>query len=269
MNHLSEKQLILFHYGEVGQGEPLAAHLERCSLCRSQYQALQNTLGSLDMAPIPERSEEYGQAVWQQLRSHLPTQTSPSGFGQLWARMKAGGLVVRWPRWSTAAGMALLIGAAFLAGRFWPQAPNRAERKVPPLELAQPTMPQPWSFLEEIGDHLERSQLALIELVNSRTNGAVDISGEQVLARELVDVNRLYCQTASRLGDSSMMSTLEDLERALVEISNSPSTLSSAQFAEFRRRLHTDDILFKVRVVSSLVRAREKELGRNMVGNRS
>src|SRR2546423_15575340 len=110
-------------------------------------------------------------------------------------------------------------------------------------------------LLKEIGDHLELSQLALIELINSKTNGVVDISLEQSLARQLVDVNRLYRQTAARLGDAAMASVLEDLERTLIEISNSPSKLSSTEFAAVRRRIDTDDTLFKVNAVGSQVRA--------------
>src|SRR5213595_1742634 len=33
---------------------------------------------------------------------------------------------------------------------------------------------------------------ALMELINSKTNGAVDITAEQVLARELAAINRLF-----------------------------------------------------------------------------
>jgi hypothetical protein len=109
----------------------------------------------------------------------------------------------------------------------------------------------------------------LIELINTKTNGVVDISLERALARQLVDVNRLYRQSAARLGDAGMASVLEDLERTLIEISNSPSQLSSLEFAEFRQRIDTDDMLFKVKVVSSQVRAKEREAARERAGKRS
>ncbi len=114
--------------------------------------------------------------------------------------------------------------------------------------------------MKELGDHLERSQLALIELINSKTDGPVDISMEQVLARELVDVNRLFCRTAARLDDGMMMSALEDLERTLLDISNSPSRLSPEQFSELKRRLGPDAVLCTIKVVGAQVRAKERQL---------
>ena len=62
---------------------------------------------------------------------------------------------------------------------------------------------------------------------------------------------------------------LEDLERTLIEISNSPAKLSAGEFADFRRRIDTDDMLFKVKVVSSQVRAKEREAARELAGKRS
>jgi hypothetical protein len=130
--------------------------------------------------------------------------------------------------------------------------------------MAQAHLAQPSSSaggqripFKELGDHLERSQLALIELINSKTNGPVDISIEQVLAQELVDVNRIFCRTAAHLDDGVVMSALEDLERALLEITNSPPRLTSEQFAELRRRLGPDAVLCKIKVVGAQLRARQ------------
>jgi len=55
----------------------------------------------------------------------------------------------------------------------------------------------------------------------------------------------------------------------LIEISNSPSILSSTEFAEIRRRIDTDDTLFKVKVVGSQVRAKERETARELAAKRS
>ncbi|MFQ5694512.1 MAG: hypothetical protein ACE5HB_00830, partial [Terriglobia bacterium] len=53
-------------------------------------------------------------------------------------------------------------------------------------------------------------------------------------------------------------SVLDDLERILLEIANSPETLSSPDFEELRRRIESKGILFKVRVIGSQVRERER-----------
>ena len=73
-----------------------------------------------------------------------------------------------------------------------------------------------------VGDHLERSQMVLVELVNADTKSAVDISAEREMAESLLQENRLYRQTAQVSGKTRMATVLEDLERVLMEIAHSP-----------------------------------------------
>ena len=261
MNHLSQEQLVLYHYGEAPGRADLAEHLEACELCRANFRALHRVLASVDTLAAPERAEGYGAEVWRQLRPQIvrPTESRPMRLRWLFA----------WPRWIAAGALALALLGAFIAGRLWPRQPAGADSAMAQSSRHLSAAARERILLKEVGDHLERSQLALIELINSKTNGVVDISLEQALARQLVDVNRLYRQTAVRLGDRGMASVLEDLERALIEISNSPTKLSSTEFAEFRRRIDTDDMLFKVKVVGSQVRAKERDAARELAGKRS
>ena len=69
--------------------------------------------------------------------------------------------------------------------------------------------------------------------------------------------------------NTGMANVLEDLERRLIEIADSPSKLSSTEFAEFHRRLDTDDMLFKIKVVGSQVRLKEQESARAIAGTHS
>ena len=78
-------------------------------------------------------------------------------------------------------------------------------------------------------------------------------------AEDLVAANRLYRLTAERSGEAGVASVLDELERTLIEIAHSPSKLSSPQFEDLRRRIESQGILFKVRVIDSQVRQREKQ----------
>ncbi len=51
-------------------------------------------------------------------------------------------------------------------------------------------------LLSDVGDHLDRSQMALVELVSSDDNTSMDMAGERSRAEQLVADNRLYRQTA-------------------------------------------------------------------------
>jgi hypothetical protein len=112
-----------------------------------------------------------------------------------------------------------------------------------------------------VGDHLGRSEMVLVELANTEPEKGqkfVNISAEQKRAEDLVEENRLYRQTALREGHTAMASTLDELERVLLDIANSPDEVTPAQFESLQRRIESRGILFKVRVVHQDLREREK-----------
>ncbi len=260
--HLSEAQLVLYHYGEAVDGAgadrtgiertdmhravidraTVEQHLAGCPACRTSYQALQDVLAAVDAAPVPERLDAYGAMVWNRLQPRLLRQR-----GSRWSGL------FEWRRWAVAGAMALLLAAAFLAGRFSPRptAPTVASGQVRERIL-----------LVAVGDHLDRSQLVLVELANAKSNGSLDISTEQERAEDLLDANRLYRQTAASAGETGLANVLDDLERTLLEIAHSPSKLSSQELEDIRRRIESEGILFKIRVIGSKVRAREEEAQR-------
>ena len=113
--------------------------------------------------------------------------------------------------------------------------------------------------LAALGEHFDRTERTLVELVNSQPGRRVDISAEQAWARDLLEANRLYRQAAG--GRSPALSqVLEDLEPVLLEIANSPSQLTSDEFETLRDRIEARSLVFKVRVTGADVRARERAL---------
>jgi len=74
----------------------------------------------------------------------------------------------------------------------------------------------------------------------------------------LLEENRLYRQTALQEGDKVMASTLDELERFLLDVANSPDEITSAQFEKIRQKIEARGILFKVRVVSRELQERQK-----------
>jgi hypothetical protein len=144
--------------------------------------------------------------------------------------------------------MAALIVMAFMAGRLTHrQTPQIAANAGPVRERI---------LLVAVGDHLERSQTILVELENS---SSPDIAYERQAAADLVESNRLFRLTAASTGDTATASVLEDLERVLIEISNSPSEMSSRQLRDLQKEIEDRGILFKVKVFASQVQEREKK----------
>ena len=244
MNHLSEEQLILFHYDEAEERSSFEDHLAGCTQCRAQFEELERDLAVFSSSPMPERPDDYGHRVWLRLRPRL---------------MERPGLAWSWlfapPRWLPASVLALFIIGAFLVGRY----------SRPPAQ-AIPPQARERILLMAVGNHLERSQMVLVELENTEATGRVDIFTERNIARDLVDENRLYRETAAQEGDPGVASVLDDLERVLLEIANGPATVSNAQLDEIRHRIEAKGILFKIRVIGSQVEQRERSAARQTTG---
>jgi hypothetical protein len=249
MTHLNEEQLVLFHYGEEAYRQAVTRravteHLAACAACRANYEGLQRVLTAAEALPVPERADGYGSVVWSRLRPRLdsaPGKTKLSG----WAWWLAP------QRWALAGVVAALLLIAFYVGQHWPRPGSGGQ-----LAQAIPAQARERILMVAVGEHLERSQMILVELTNMPSNGKVDISSEQRMAADLVGENRLYRQTALNAGEAGVASVLEQLERVLVEVANSPSEVSSKEFESLRKRIESQGILFKVRVIGTDVRQR-------------
>lgn len=245
MHHLSEEQLVLHLHGDADDSAAIQEHLAACEACRASYAALKLVLAAVDAAPVPERAQDYERRVWQRIEPQLTER-----LGWDWRAL------FQPRRLAFAGAMAALLILAFLAGRIgWP---TPAPITQPVAGLASPQVRER-ILLVAVGDHLERSQMVLVELVNTRPDGLVNIAAEQHRAEELVAANRLYRQTAATAGDAAVASVLEDLERVLLEIARSPSEINSVELAALQRRIEARGILFKVRVLGSHVREKSSE----------
>lgn len=242
MNHLTEEQLILFHYGEADGRDESAAHLRACPECRAELDRIEQTLELADEAfEIPERGEAYGAEVWARIAPKLDEAKKPAR-------------VVEFPmrRWMAVGAVAAVAVLAYMAGRFHASAP-------PPTTVAgaisEPARER--ILMSAVGDHLDRSQSVLVELANTRPTGQVSLVSERARAEDLLESNRLYRQAALRSGNQRMASILDELERTLIEIAHSPETLDSPEYDALRRRIEEQGIVFKVRVAGSEIRQRE------------
>jgi hypothetical protein len=112
-----------------------------------------------------------------------------------------------------------------------------------------------------VGEHLDQSQMVLLELLNgSAGTGVVSLGYEQERVRDLVAANRLYRQTALQAGDEGVGEVLDALERVLIEIANAPPDVSARELQALRADIELRGILFRLRVVSSEMRAREQNV---------
>jgi hypothetical protein len=237
MPHPTNEQLNEYVERALGPADhvDVMRHVQGCSECSLVVADLQQIIreaASLGHVTPPVH-------VWKQIESQLGTRGQ-----QRWT--------TQWgPAWALAT--AALVILAFLTGRF-------VEHRIAPAQVASTDGVQRVDaatsenvrervLLIAVGDHLERSQMVLVELANAHTRDELDISAERQSADELLASNRLYRQTAVQMGQTNVADLLGDLERVLVEVARGPSQVSMRQLAEIQQRIESQGILFKVKVI--------------------
>jgi hypothetical protein len=248
MTHLAEEDMVMHYYGEADDLRLAGEHLAECEECRRAFDELSMTLQAMAAIEVPERDASYGARVWAQIQPRLEAEQER----RTWRRALPA--MVTWPRLATAGALAVLLVAAYVAGRSSVPPPPEAQRAEVPSDAARERV-----LLAAVSSHLDRSRVVLTEIAHRNGGGAADISPEQATAADLAADNRLYRQAAARNGDAAVASVLEDLERVLVEIASSPSPASHDDLARWREQIQTKGLLFKVTVMGSRVRERQQD----------
>jgi hypothetical protein len=251
MTHLTEEELVLYYYGEVDDRAGAAAHLDACPPCGRAYAALSQVLTAIEPPAVPEPRVGFERDMWRRLAPIVTRETRPTWWSRFRQLLAPAGVDLRGPRLALAGAVTALVVLAFAAGRL-SNAPADA-----PQQAAGPGRDR--ILLIAVGDHLERSQMVLVEIVNAGADGPVDISATQEGADDLVAANRLYRQAAVQAGDGPVADVLEDLEHVLMEIAHAPSHLQADALDAIRQRIESQGLLFKIRVIES--RAREGRAG--------
>jgi len=221
MEHVREEDLVLLYYGEPG-ADQTRVHVEECAACRTEYQALQRLLNTMDAGAVPERDADYGRRVWERVSARARVRT------YTWRAMGA-----------IAAGLLLGIALQFGGSK--------------PVPVAQPVAQEQQDdvaarVLEAaLESHFESSRLVLMEIVNQQGTSQM---WSRETAEDLLADNRLYRQTAESTGQVETERLLEDLEEVLVEVAHAPAG-SAASTVDLRKRIESKGVLFAIQVRTS------------------
>lgn len=228
MTHLSDDELIELYYGE-GTGAA-SAHLKACRECSRRNTDLTRSMEEIRPAAVPQRSADYGERVWQNLRPQLIPYEKKA---PAWAG---------WRPAIMAVGCAILLAAVFLGGRYWERNTTQKASVTDNPQAGQRVV------LVVLSDHLDRTERLLVQLEHSQSTDRTEDQQLQSQARELLASNRLYRLTASNAGDSALAGALDRLEGVLAEIANNPN-LTAADLQRVRKDMNTRGILFEIRVL--------------------
>jgi hypothetical protein len=226
MSHPSEEDLVLHLYGESDRPSSVRRHLESCAQCREELIVLRQVLREVDEVNPPERPPDFESRIWERISKELPGE-----------RRKAH------PYFWLAAAAGLLL-ATFLAGRM--TAPTTV------VDPARRTEMRERILLVALSDHLDQSEMLLMEVVN-RPGGSLALEPvERERAAELLQASRLYRQTAYQVGKVAAGDVLEELERVLLDVSQGPESVEARE--NLRSRIEEGGLLFKLRVLGSNVK---------------
>lgn len=234
MNHMTEEQLIAYRDGEAKGRAAFVAHLKDCAECQGELERIEAVFAALDAMPVPDPGENYGRHVWQQIAPRLQEKRV-----HWWMGLFSPG------RLAAVGALAAVVILAFWMGRH--TVPGPAGPSISDAGKVRERV-----LVVAVGDHLGRSEMVLVELANAAPKQGrklINISAEQRRAEDLVEENRLYRETALQAGDVAVASTLDELERVLLDVANSPDEVTPAQFESIRKRIEAQGILFKVRVI--------------------
>ena len=257
--HPTEDDLILHYYGEAGVSDGAAseagtaedvtseagidAHLASCVDCRGAFQALRRVMETIDAAPVPEAGPSFERTVWARLQPAIEARPAASR----WSWLSPRALVF-------AGGLAAVVAGVLVWQLSVPFTNTGAADTVADAEAHRERV-----LLTAVSDHIEQSELVLVELANAETHdGGLDVSLERTTADDLVSAGRLYRETARQTGDLQVAALLDELELVLLEIARGPDALSTEQLQGLRDQIDDQELIFKLRVLAANVRARQQ-----------
>jgi len=252
--HLADEDIVLDYYGELDAADRdrVRAHLAWCADCQHADRDVRATLRLVDVTPVPEPPESFERELWARIEPQLraaPARSWTARLAALWPLAPA-----LWPRLAWGGGVAAAMVLAFFVGRAGRSgAPDTAAARPAAFHAARERV-----LDAEVGDHFERSQRVLTDLVNIDPATPVVLASDQQRAADLVAAGRVYRRTADALGERATSELLEDLERVLLDVANGSAEPTPREIESWRERIDQQDLVFRLRVVGAELRRRQQ-----------
>jgi hypothetical protein len=245
MNHISEDELILRHYGDAVRDD-VEGHMEHCAECRDRQNELQRFLEQVSSsAEVPEPAPGYEELVWKRLR---------------W-QMRSGRHRRRTEWLTAAAAVAALVAIGFIGGRTLhrdkPVAVTSAVAHVVPPAAVQTEVAPSSTLTVAAASHIDRSTRLLLDVTNQGDSNEHERALQRSSAEDLVASNRVYRLLAERNRDEDVAQLLGELEPILLAVAHTDHDLTHDELVAIQQRIHDREILFKLKVTRDTLRQRE------------
>ena len=243
MKKITDDDLTLLFYGEH-EDPALAAMVAESELLSARYDKLCSELKLVDAYQPPQRGDDYGAEVWQQISPQLEGGPETSnGWLKTWLSS------LSQPRFSLAGALSMVLVAAlaFTLGRNGGQEIIETPAgSINGTNVALVGIDAKRLLTHSVSTHLEQVNLVLTQFVNTSESSAVDAG----YATDMLVANRLYRQAADSQGDHKLAVFLADLEPLLIELAYEAQSGSAATRERMQKEVR-DGLLFRVRVMNN------------------
>jgi hypothetical protein len=243
--HPTEDDIVLHYYGEHAGDEKrrIEDHVRICASCSEAWHQIRNTMAALDRVEVPEPDAAFDSRIWARVAAELPSHK------RRWTLRE----VVLVGSWAAVVGVLVGAGMMWRAVQTPSAPPAAAVRDAAPGDIRERVL------LTALNDHFSQTEMLLVEVMNA-PDTTRERQFERATADDLVVSGRLYRETARQNGDVQLAAMLDDIEGVLAEIARSPAREDNRDMAALRTRIEDDDLLFKVRAVTTDVRGRRRAL---------
>jgi hypothetical protein len=236
----ARRAIVLDHYGELSSAEKesLELHMRDCPACaadREETRKVLNLVSAAGSVPVPRIDPE---RAWRTIRAGM------SGS----ARVRRRALAPGWRLGLAGAGVALVLAAGILIGRFGLKpapAPLSARAKM----SAAPGIVAAASLRPALASHLDDLRPLLLDFANSVDGGAPGavVPVDERLLRGLL-LQNLLLRRALNGNDPAAAEILDDLDLVLKEIVNGGGP-GGATTAQVRDLIRDRGILFRMQIL--------------------
>ena len=255
MQAIDDNELILFHYRDGLDNARLAeieAAMSASTALRNRYESLGRLLGDVDMQ-APEPPAKFEQRLWTRFDQRIEAAALTRSKANWLDVLRSLTSIAATPRlaWASAFAGVLVIalGIGFFAGR------NSMPEPMALIPGYSPSMAS--RVLDSyVAGHLRATEGLLLTAVNDESGDLLD--GNQELAENLVESNRMYAVAAARAGNARLADFLRQLEPVLIELANRSDSGSIESRQGLRDFLRETDLVFQLRATESRIDADSK-----------
>lgn len=241
MNLITDRELVLFHYGDAL--DPVrAAQVEEALVydaeLRLRLADLRESLAVIaDAWPDADADAGLEARLWRRVEPQLEPRKARTSWRRRWLDWIE---PLRPAQVAFASLLVAALGIGYLMGR---------QQSVPATPSHAPLLADDAAarvLTAYLVAHLQDTERALLVASHSPQDGET----AQQLAATLLDSHRLYALAADRAGKPQLAAFLRELEPVLIELANAHGEVSPALGAEILDR----DLAFKSRAAAALAR---------------